>query len=128
MRRADLLSCLILVLGIIGMVAAARSGEPLRITPDDCVDLWNATPIEAVTLAVDSELRIFAEGEQDLGYGLCSVTWSTSEAECLSLQTPVWKDTSTWDRGWNRTPHRCQPSLGGTLVVLAPDGRLRLQT
>jgi len=124
-NHVDLISCVLLVLGIVGLIFAARSVQPLVVTQQSCVDFWNDTPVHPVDLPTNVDLRVLGEGEQDLGYGLCSLSWGDPDGQCLSVSTPVWKDTETWET--RVSIRRCDdPSVGGAATLLA-DGRLRLE-
>ena len=125
MKRVDLAACALLVLGVVGMVFAARSAQPLVVTVEDCLALWNNTPVHPVDLPANVDLHILGEGEQDLGYGLCSLLWADPDGQCQTVSTPVWKDTDAWDT--RASLHRCDDAtLGGAVTPLA-DGRLRLE-
>ncbi len=124
-NHVDVISGLILVLGIAGMFLAARSAQPLIVTDQDCVEFWNNTPVHPIELPTEVTLRVLGEGEQDLGYGLCWLRWADTDGQCQKVSSPVWKDTETWET--RVSLRRCDNATLGGAVTLLADGRLRLE-
>lgn len=104
------------------MVVMALTNTTVEVSEAHCVSLWNATAMKPDGAPpLGTELRVLAEDEQDLGYGLCHVYWLNADGGCSSLHANIWKDTEAWETA-SVTRTSCEDFTMGRRVALDAGG------